>query len=271
MTEQPRRAFILGCQRSGTTLMRLILGAHPAVECLDEARAYAELLGTGPADDPDERLRVYKVPRLTEQMLEGAISDPLYGRSPSFYQREPLVFMLRSPEDVVASMSVLRDTADQVTWLERYARGIVEHKAQDPAFRERYADDLALLEARPDAIHLLGAFYWKYKSEALFDYQEAGLPVAGFAYERLVADPRPRLERLAAHLGLPWDDAMLRHHETTHSELDAQGFAIGRTDPRKPISRDAVGRAERVLSPEARAEIEAYVGDVWRRAQAAAW
>ena len=28
--------FVLGCQRSGTTLLRFLLGSHPAVTCIDE-------------------------------------------------------------------------------------------------------------------------------------------------------------------------------------------------------------------------------------------
>jgi hypothetical protein len=40
------RFFILGCQRSGTTLLRLILESHPDIFCYDEIKAYAVLQGT---------------------------------------------------------------------------------------------------------------------------------------------------------------------------------------------------------------------------------
>lgn len=36
--------YIIGCQRSGTTLMRLILDSHPQVSCVDESSAYDLLL-----------------------------------------------------------------------------------------------------------------------------------------------------------------------------------------------------------------------------------
>lgn len=40
-----RRFFITGCQRSGTTLLRLILEGHQDIRCFDETRSYGVLAG----------------------------------------------------------------------------------------------------------------------------------------------------------------------------------------------------------------------------------
>ncbi len=37
---KPKLFFILGCQRTGTTLMRLILESHSMVKCFDEPQCY---------------------------------------------------------------------------------------------------------------------------------------------------------------------------------------------------------------------------------------
>ena len=62
------RFFILGCQRSGTTLLRLILEVHPDVFCYDELKGYAVLQGAIQEDLPHARLIGFKIPRWTEQM-----------------------------------------------------------------------------------------------------------------------------------------------------------------------------------------------------------
>jgi Sulfotransferase family len=51
------RFFVAGCQRSGTTLLRLVLECHPRVYCFDEAIGYRVLAGE-PFDVPAERTRV---------------------------------------------------------------------------------------------------------------------------------------------------------------------------------------------------------------------
>jgi Sulfotransferase family len=43
MVWMQERFFILGCQRTGTTLMRLVLESHPDVFCYDELKSYAVL------------------------------------------------------------------------------------------------------------------------------------------------------------------------------------------------------------------------------------
>lgn len=38
------RFFISGCQRSGTTMLRLILESHPFIQCFDEVAGYDILI-----------------------------------------------------------------------------------------------------------------------------------------------------------------------------------------------------------------------------------
>jgi hypothetical protein len=68
-----RRFLITGCQRSGTTLLRLILGSHSKIHCYDEYLAYARLRDGDASEAQGCQLVGYKIPRWTEQLNDRKI------------------------------------------------------------------------------------------------------------------------------------------------------------------------------------------------------
>lgn len=255
--------FVLGCQRSGTTLLRFLLGSHPQVTAVDEAVAYPVLAGTTElrealGEQPLRARVAFKIPRLAEQLLEPDVRDEVYGTMPQFYGRQRAVFVVRDPRDVVTSMCTLKASAKQ-SWIEAYGRALVEHRVQERAgFAARYARELELLAARSWPPHLVAAFYWQVKNDALRPYVRAGLPILPVRYELLVADPEPQLRRMFAHLQLTWDPATLRHHEQSHGQLDEGGLAIGGSDPSRPIDGRSVGRHAAVLTEAQLRDVEQW-------------
>jgi hypothetical protein len=255
--------FVLGCQRSGTTLLRFLLGSHPEVTGVDESAAYPVLTGQRSLHDVLEgetvRPRVaFKVPRLTEQLLESDLRDEVYGTAPQFYARQRAVFVTRDPLDVVTSMCTLKASANR-SWIDAYGRAMVDHRVQQRAgFAGRYARELAALAADGWPPHLLAAFYWQVKNDALPAYVRAGLPILPLRYEALVADPEPHLRCMFAHLGLAWTPLVLRHHEQSHGQLEEGGLAIGGSDPQRPIDGSSVGRHAAVMSSTQIADVERW-------------
>ena len=81
-------------------------------------------------------------------------------------------------------------------------------------------------------------------------------------YEDVVRDPRESISPLMTHLGLSWEDALLRHHRIEHSEVDAEGLAIGGTDSRMPISGFHVERYKSELTGNQVDEILSISGDL---------
>ncbi|HEV8165823.1 MAG TPA: sulfotransferase, partial [Actinomycetota bacterium] len=62
MADAHRPIFIVGCQRSGTTLLRLILDAHPNISCGPETRFLEDLARiTGDGNWP--RMRLFGFPK----------------------------------------------------------------------------------------------------------------------------------------------------------------------------------------------------------------
>lgn len=260
-----QRFFIVGCQRTGTTLLRLILECHSRIACFDETTAYRML--TEGVEPPSERdLLGFKIPRWTEQLQAPSLWEyGLDGPVPQFYRQEPLLFLLRDPRDTVASMATLK--AGRESWLEAWAMPILDSKLQSLQFRQRFARDIALLHASRHPRFAYGALYWKYKTQAFLDYRAAGWPALGVAYEDLVNTPEPHLQAIVRFLGMPWEAGVLQHPQFWHREVFPDGRTVGTTDPRRPIDPSSVGQWQRLFSAEEAHSIMEIAGALYREIQ----
>jgi hypothetical protein len=258
---RPDAVLIVGSQRSGTTLMRLVLEAHPSFRCFDEKTAYRILGGLLEAL-PSDRRPVYKIPRYTEQLDAPPWSD--FGAPPAVvtYGGQPVVFMVRDPLDAAASILRLRDGAWYDTWL----GPILDARARrDPRFAERWSADRARAEAGPSPRAAIAACYWVYKTEALERYRASGMPVFAVGYERLVSEPEPVLRALLAALGAPWDESVLLHHRRAHAEVEHDGLTVGDTDPARAIDPDGIGGWRAVLDAAGADEVRRVAGPLCAR------
>jgi hypothetical protein len=108
-----------------------------------------------------------------------------------------------------------------------------------------------------------GALYWKYKTQAFFDYQTEGWPVLGIAYENLVTTPESELKRVVQFLGIQWESELLAHPRFSHLEVFTDGRTVGETDPQRNIDTKSVGQWQRVFSLEETHTIMAVVEDLY--------
>lgn len=259
----PFKFFVAGCQRSGTTMLRLVLDSHPEIRCFDEAVAYEFLTGrqSAPIQDlAEEGISAvgFKIPRFAEQLGWPNQVDPDYGRFGSFYNGEKTLFIVRDVCDVVSSMTSLKANASQ-SWIDRYAAPILRATLPEYPGGDDLRNKFSMLEQRGFPCHLLGALYWEAKNRGLLAMLAAGHPVLPLSYEALVESPRPIMERVMGFLGLSWNDVLLMHHHQEHQELDERGLAIGNTDPKRAIDRNSVGRGALSLTPQEREETLAFV------------
>jgi hypothetical protein len=251
-----------GCQRSGTTLLRLVLECHPDIFCLDEDTSYPALMRGECPKPAGQKLTGFKVPRWSEQFdAPAAQDDGEVAMAHNFYRGEPIIYLVRDVRDTVASMLKLKMTESQ-TWLEYCARPILESKVAQTAFAHQYAAEIGQLRASGTAWPKVGALYWKYKTEPLFRYRQLGWPLLLIRYEDLVESPGWHLRQIVDFLGLKWNDRLLEHDRLPHTEIYPDGTAMGNTDPRKPIHDENVGQWRHMFSASDEASILEMAGQL---------
>lgn len=256
--------FISGCQRSGTTMLRLVLESHPAIQCFDEAAGYDFLIRQMKGESVElpvkkrASIQGFKIPRFAEQLTRPVFIDPDYGTFPSFYKNQKVVHVFRDVLDVIGSMMKLK-TAEGVSWADKYGRTILQsmisHQETDSIYKKKYEDIVRLgLPA-----HLVGALYWEVKNQGFFDLREHNSPVYPIRYEALVASPREELLKVCQYLEVEWSDALLNHPAYPHTELDENGRAIGETDPYRGIDMRSVGGHRHLMTDKQISEARGFV------------
>jgi hypothetical protein len=256
---QPNRAIVItGCQRSGTTMLNLVMDSHPQVVGIDEK-----------AFDPARILAYLEEPEYGPWVC---FKVPMLADAVAAWRTIPGVKVLwaqRDPRDVVSSMLRLSLDAEgmQTSWAGHPAGASREAAKCARVLEGRMPADLtpywtayqAALPAQregwdADAQVLAAALCWRLKQEMRPLYDAAGLNPRTVAYERLVADPQGELKGHLAFCGLPWHPDVLRHHQLHH------GTSIGDTDNTRAIDRRSVERWRKDLTPEQIARVAAVCG-----------
>ena len=223
----PDPIFVLGLPRSGSTLVEQILASHPMIEGTaelpyihalvrdiepdpraDVATPYPELL----AELPPERLR-----ELGALYLERARAHRKTDR-PFFIDKMPNNWMHVGFIQLILPNAKIVDTrrhplaTGYSNFKQLYARG------------QEFSYDLT---------HL-GRHYADYvRMMAHFDQVSPGR-VHRVTHERLVADTEGEIRRLLDALGLPFDEACLRFHESKRAVKSASAEQV-----RQPIRKNA--------------------------------
>ncbi len=240
---EPEFVFIGGAGRSGTTLLRAMLDAHPRMACGPELKLVPaicslrdqwwgamghDLLAAG----LDESKLDAAVRSFVATLLEGMVPDPSAVRIAEKTPHNLLhMAMLGRLFPRARFVHVVRDGR-------AVAASLVRQAWVDPASGEPiwYCKDPAS-----------GARYW---SQVVTTVREQASQVPGryleLRYEDLVQQPRQTLQRLLAFLGEAWDERVLAHHDDVRvSPLESSSAAVARA-----VHTDALERWRSELQPE---------------------
>lgn len=215
--------FIVGVERSGTTLLRLMLNEHSGLHVPRESWFLPALMDTLPPDRPlstQEVEEAFDIIRSHERWVDWKISDERLGQR------------LRSLME-----PTLAEVVDAVFRLSSEREESVQWGDKTPAY-VREMDRLQRLFPRAQFIHVIrdardvclslskvgwhGSMFkdWaRHWSEAV----EAGITSGRWLgreqymevqYEHLVRHSADELRRICEFLGVPFESGMLRYHET---------------------------------------------------------
>jgi LPS sulfotransferase NodH len=266
-----RPAFIIGCARSGTSILGEAVAAHPrAIYLFEASDVWSGVIG----ERPDHRLREEDatpsvVAAVRHELLEAAHEAAREtGRHP-----HDAVLVEKNPKHVIRIpflnavfpdarfLHIVRDGRDVTASLMFRNRGERWGHLETPGWRE-------LLARFPTQNHIRCAHQWRdAMAIARHDVVALGLKPDRYLevrYEDLVRDPKPVIARVLALLGLP--DA---------AEVDAflpriQDETAGSYHAKKQVRHYVedhsrrVGRHEENFTPEELAEVEVVCRDMLR-------
>jgi len=232
-----RPIFIVGCQRSGTTLLRLILDAHPNISCGPETRFLEDLARiTGDRNWP--RMRLFGFPKEYWHKRIAALFDEFQGDYARARGKARWA-------DKTPRYALCIDYLDQLFPTCQVVHVIRDGRDVVASHRDRWGWWAAVKAVKK----------WPYYL-ATARTAGAGLPAGRYhevRYERLVADPEATLRALLDFLGEPWDPAVLEHDKRPHDVPERYlAFASSRrvaSAERPPIYRSRVGSGHKELDP----------------------
>jgi len=234
--------FVVGCPRSGTTLVQRMLDSHPQLAVANDTHFIpVAIKGLAPCADPPLTPAITRLVQsyrtrggmgfermaLPEDAVPAAAAtatsysefvSALYSRlaeqrgkpwagekTPDYVRCLPLLTTLFPWTRVV---HVIRDGRDVTLSLVDWAR---QKRRRGPA-RTR------LWELNPIAA---SALWWNWQvSSGLHDAAAVGSAYSEVRYEALVADPEQTLRELCDFLELPYDPAMLNYHAEREKRPD---------------------------------------------------
>ena len=223
--------FVVGVARSGTTLLRLMLDAHPELAIPPETHFVPKLISHCERWIAEEAT----TDELRERAFELVTTHPRWGDmglDPEELRRRLAQCDPLTPGDAVRSFYEAYaaregkprwgDKSPPYTWKAlRIQRGLPEarfvHLIRDGrdvalSLNEVSWGPVGIAEAAHKWTEELTRARRRARRLARGTYMEA-------RYEDLVADPEPVLRSVAAFVDLPWDDAMLTYHQGAEKRM----------------------------------------------------
>jgi hypothetical protein len=258
--------FIVGVGRSGTTLLRLMLDAHPDLAIPPETVFVPELIAAADAGaDPDGLLEFL---RSTRRWPDLQIPD---SKMLERFRASP---RLDGGGAARAMFALYAERQGKHRWGDKTPKYSLHMRELEDALPEarfvhllRDGRDVALSRARmvtgrgdppPPATRV--ARRWKRRIEEARELSRSVSHYLEIRYEDLVTDTEPTLRRVCEFIELDWDPRMLEYHAHAGERLEEMQRAL----PAKDEDRDPVSAGQRM-------QVHALASEPPKRSRVAAW
>ena len=203
--------FVGGSPRSGTTLARAMLDAHPDIRCGEETRVLPRFMMIGS--------KMFQSP-LEHQRLDGAgVSEELMDRAMGAFVSEiiighgaPAKYLCNKDPLLLQHMKNLARMFPKSKFLlmVRDGRGVT-HSIVSRNITISGVDTKNYLST---------ALFWNKVMQTMTeDCSQLPDKCMTVFYEKLVRDPSGQMKEVLRFVDIPWHDNVLRHHEFVGSEV----------------------------------------------------
>lgn len=203
--------FVGGVPRSGTTLARAMLDAHPDIRCGEETRVIPRIVSMRSrwSKSQKESSRLQEA-GLNEDVLDGAtrafVSEIIlnHGKMAKYLcNKDPLV------------LNYMEDLA-RIFPLSKFILMIRDGRAVAYSIVSRNVT----ISGVDSKNYLSAALFWnKVVSRMSTECRNHRDRCLVIHYEHLVTDPKLWMSTILKFLGIPWHDNVLHHHELINSEV----------------------------------------------------
>ncbi len=227
---RPDPIFIVGLQRSGTTLIEQILASHSAIEGTEELFILLQIARELSERHPGQSWQAALAGRPNQDvqaMGAGLLNLAKHHRvtdAPFFIDKNPtnwrLAGLILTMLPNAKIIDVRRNPMDCcfANWAQYYENGLGFSYSLDT----------------------LGRFYADYVRLMRHFDQAANGRIHRVIYDDLVDDFEPNVRAIFDYLELPFEDACLRFYETERAVLTPSAHQV-----RRPINKSGLGRSER--------------------------
>ncbi|KAG9333943.1 hypothetical protein JZ751_009333 [Albula glossodonta] len=225
--------FIGGFPRSGTTLMRAMLDAHPEVRCGEETRVIPRVLAMKQtwSRSGREKMRLDEA-GVTDEVLDSAMRAFLL--EVIVKHGEPAPFLCNKDPFALKSLSYLAKIFPRAKFVLMLRDGrasvhsMISRKVTIAGFDlGSYRDCLTK---------------WNRAIETMYDQcLEVGGRCLPVRYELLVLHPEQWMRRLLRFLGVPWDASVL-HHEDLIGKAGGVSLSKSTDQVVRPVNVDALSK-----------------------------
>lgn len=240
--------FIVGCQRSGTTLLRLLLDSHPNISCGPETRFLADFARiTSPPAWP--HMQQYGFPK---EYWHGKFAELFDSFQSDYARRRGKTRWADKTPRYALHLHYLDQLfpSCQIVHVIRDGRDVVA------SHKDRWGYLSAVKATRKWPMYIRAARAVGHRLPASRYYE--------VRYEDLVADTEGTLRKLLDFLEEPWDDALLAHDTRPHDVQPRYlAFSSRRRETAReagPVYRSRIGAYRRELGPELRLLIRTLGG-----------
>ena len=212
--DRPPAIFLIGCQRSGTSLLRRIVDSHPSIACPPETSFILPLV---------QVLHDERSGRGFEAMgyAQGAVAEALAGFIASFYERYAAAqgkprWADKTPHyvDALDDLWTLFGPTARFVVIVRHGLDVAYSLA---APRRHYPAIDAAVQAAGGDVPLGAGRFWSMQNRKILDFTAAHPEACvRITYEDVTRDPEGTLEPVFSFLGVAWDPAVLDYASVQH-------------------------------------------------------
>lgn len=263
------RFFLVGCERSGTTLLQAMLTQHSSVYSFPESHVFCRIV---PRKGLYRRLGLANprtaapvIHELAERCLERTVDRGLPTRSMLLHRYAKAFSGLVDDSAVAAGCSVWVEKTPhhlfQVAAINRLVPGVrFIHILRDGRDVTASIRDASLEDRGYWGEWSVSALAKHWNRSILESKRYLGDPSHLFvSYEALLDDPATQLQRVCGFIEIPFESAMLRHWE---SAVRVTGWMSNRPWMDKthgPVQDTRLKKYENVFTPEERTYLEEHL------------